>query len=154
MTCRAATVEEIEAALNREEVLRAFHPTAPWISMGAFYSRPGNVALRSVEHPDALALFCETEPGRYELHYLCGPQARGKIALEVLREMFNQIFTLWKARVIFGATPRDNRAARSMNRLLGGLPVGSEIDDQGRECIVYELEASRWAELLEKSPVV
>lgn len=146
---RLATVTEIEAAANDASVLPEIAPGFDFVDMTAFYQRPGNFAL--IEG-DAVALFAEIEPGVVEGHYLFPDSVRGKKAVDAARKIIDTVFTVYQPRAIHGATPRDNRAARVMNRVLGFKPLGRTKEDaSGRECVCYELRREEWAVLSAES---
>jgi hypothetical protein len=87
--------------------------------------------------------------GVYVWHWVCSPAVRGKAALVLGRRAIKAAFTDQKVKSIRGSTPRDNRAARLMNRALGARPIGESIDCFGRRCVDYLLERNKCLLLLE-----
>lgn len=83
----------------------------------------GGVILSNGE--DAAALFEMTAVGVYQAHTLFGPTCRGRKAIDTAREMLGW---MWEhnARIVWGATPRWNRAACLFNRLVGFKEIGGD----------------------------
>lgn len=80
------------------------------------------------------ACFAWRGPGIFEGHSFF--RARGREALNAGRECL----ALMDARMIWGLTPEDNRAARWFNRQLGFQSLGTiDTPDQGR-CELFVLE--------------
>jgi hypothetical protein len=81
------------------------------------------------------SMFRWAGPGIYEGHSFF--RVRGREALEAGREC---LFQMSDARIIWGATPLQNRAARWFNRQLGFKSQGEiSIPLQGR-CELFSLE--------------
>jgi hypothetical protein len=87
---------------------------------------------------DGCVVFVDSGDGRFEVHYL------GRVTMRAMRAALAEVFTSRGVRAIFGATPREFRAARMFNRALGCKPVGSSVDSAGRDCIDYTLERDAW----------
>ena len=112
-----------------------------------------DVLLRVLELTGAVALyahggymlFIPYGDGAWEAHYAMPGPIRGQAALRSARACLRAMFTRHKAGVIFGRTPRDNRAARLMNRLLGARPVAECTFMDGRRYVLYQLGRSQWA---------
>lgn len=83
----------------------------------------GGVMLSNGE--DAVGVFIMTAPGLYQAHTLFGPTCRGRKAIEVAREMLAWLFA-HNADMIWGKTPRWNKAACLFNRLVGAREFGGD----------------------------
>jgi hypothetical protein len=127
---------------NQPEVLRYVAPGCAAIDLTNFFAEPGNVMMGDL---DGVLLFGEVMPGVYEMHYLFTEALRGQEALRFVKHCLRIMFTEYGAQCIGGITPRENRAARAMNRALGARPVGEQLDPHGRTCIKYILEREQWA---------
>lgn len=138
----AADAELLNLVANQPEVLAGTAPGYLAVDLVGFFDRPGNVMLGDAR---GVMLFGYQGDGVYDMHYLLTSSLRGKNALLTIREAIGALFTYHNAHAIVGATPRDNRAARAMNRALGGRPYGVSVDSQGRDCINYVLERATWA---------
>ena len=103
-----------------------------------------NIVLRC---GPAFAVFVHVKDAEYEGHYLFPPEIRGKKAVSAAKKLLDEVFTKHSAVLIHGLTPRDNRAARVINRALGFSPVGASRNASDQECIHYVLEAEKWAHL-------
>ena len=131
---RFATPDEVARRVNDPSVLPFVAPGYPSIDVSSIFDDPANVALY---HDGGIMLFLQVVPGMYETHYLGATLAQA-------REMIAELFTSHGAVAICGNTPRDNRAARVINRALGAKPVGHAIDASGRLCVDYLLERDQW----------
>lgn len=127
---------------NRPEVLAGAAPGYEGLDLSAFFDDPRNMMFGDEK---GVILFQWCAPGVYEIHYLFTALLRGAAALRVIRAALRVMFTYRDATAIVGATPRENRAARAINRALGARPTGVSVDSQGRDCITYALERSTWA---------
>ena len=96
----------------------------------------GRVALGD---QDGLVLFVHQPDDSFEMHYLLTSDLTGPEKLNRAKAAISWIFTFTSATRIYGHTPCENRAARAMNRLLGGRPVRSFADALGRNLITYEV---------------
>ena len=112
------------------------------IDLSAFFDRSENVALGD---QDGVVLFGHHGAGVYEMHYLMGPDVRGRAALIRLRAALKTMFTEHGATAIVGDTPDAFLSARVINRALGGVPTARTTDDLGRPCTSYILERQTWA---------
>lgn len=133
--------ELLNWVVNEPTVLAALAPGYSYVDMGSFVDDSRNIMLGN--ETSGLVLFAFVAPGVYDLHYAL--TLRGRDALKAVRMALHDVFTKHHAHVIVGATPRDNRAARAMNRALGARPTGVCTDTLGRACIIYKLERSTWA---------
>jgi hypothetical protein len=113
------------------------------VDLSTYFSGLMNVSLCA---GPAVALFPAHPKVRngYDSHYAFPPVIRGKAAGIAARAMLDFMFTNVGAEVIYGTTPRDNRAARLMNAKLGFIPLTTTVDTLDRECIFYELRKERW----------
>lgn len=112
------------------------------IDLTTFFDHPDNVALGD---QDGVVLFGHHGAGVYEMHYLMGPDVRGRAALTRLRAALKTMFTEHGATAIVGDTPDAFLSARVINRALGGVPTARTTDDLGRPCTTYKLERQTWA---------
>lgn len=119
-----------------------------WVDLSGFFDRPTNLAIGD---ENGVGLFAEREPGVYEGHYLF--KVRGPDALRHARNIIDQLFTLHEASAIVGEVPESNQAARHLTRALGFTPVGASVNSEGRSCVTYILERSKWAESSAESSV-
>lgn len=129
---------------NQPEVLAGIAPGYLAIDLAAFFDGPGNVMAGDER---GVVLFVFQGDGAYDMHYLFTSSMRGAAALRLIRSSISDLFTYYHAHAITGQTPRDNRAARAINRALGGRPFGVSVDSQGRDCINYVLERATWVRL-------
>lgn len=129
---------------NQPEVLMATAPGYLRVDLTPFFDNPENLMVGTSA---GVVLFALKDPGIYEMHYLFTSRLRGPDALRAIKDAIRQLFTYREACAIVGSTPRENRAARAMNRALGGRPVGESVDSLGRNCIIYILERATWVRL-------
>lgn len=114
------------------------------VDMAAFFDKPGNVIFGDER---GVVMFSFLGDSTFQMDYALTTSCRGPAALRLIREAMASIFTYHGAHAITGLTPRENRAARAVNRALGGRPYGVSVDNQGRDCIAYRLERFTWATL-------
>lgn len=129
---------------NHPDVRPYVSPNHHSVDMSAFAADPRHLAIGGVDGAVLFAAHGEA-PGVYEMHWLLTKQVRGEAALRLARRGIDRLFTDRDAVAIVGATPRENRAARMMNRALGGRPTGEVTDSLGRSCITYRLDRASWA---------
>jgi hypothetical protein len=141
---QSAEIELLNRIANSPEVLLEVAPGYLVVDMSTFFGNPRNVMLGDER---GVVLFADQGAGRYEMHYLLTKALRGKSALYAIKEAIRALFTHHHASAITGATPRDNLAARAVNRALGGRPYGVCKDSLGRDCINYVLERATWVAL-------
>jgi hypothetical protein len=127
---------------NQPEVLPFLAPGHDEVEMSRFFKNPKNVMLGDDR---GVVLFGHCGNNIYEMHYLFTHALRGRKALLACRTALKTMFTVYGAEKIVGQTPRDNEAARFMNRALGGVQAGTSVDSQGRACVNYVLERASWA---------
>jgi hypothetical protein len=131
---------------NAPEVLKNVAPGYARVDLTAFFDNPKNVMLGDQR---GLVLFIwhgADDLGEiYHMHYMFTEALRGRDALIATKKAIATLFTQTNTYAIVGSTPRENRAARAMNRALGARPVGVSIDGRGRPCIDYKLERKQWA---------
>lgn len=143
MTLREQQLDILNWVVNQPEVLPFLAPGYENVNMAAFFKNPKNIMLGDDR---GLVLFGHVGDGIYEMHYLFTHALRGRKALLAIKTALKAMFTKYGAVKIVGNTPRDNQPARVMNRALGGIPIGTSKDAQGRPCTTYMLERSKWAE--------
>lgn len=139
---REAQIALLNLLVNQPEILPYMAPSYWRVDMSGFFDRPGNLIVGDAR---GVVLFANAGNGLYEVHYMLTSSLRGPAALARIKEAFNALFTYRDATAIVGSTPRENRAARAMNRALGGRPIGESTDTQGRPCTTYILERKTWA---------
>lgn len=86
---------------------------------------------------DAVAVFAQTEPRRWQSHTMFATTCRGKRAVETGREMVAHMRPL--ADVLWGATPVKNCAARWFNRQLGAMPIRRDQYEAEGEVEIFEI---------------
>lgn len=145
---RADDIEMLDCIVNQPEILAAVAPGYLRMDLTAFFDRPGNVMFGDDR---GVVLFGAKGDGAFDMHYLFTSSLRGRAALSTIKEAISALFTCHLAHVITGSTPRENRAARAMNRALGGIPYGVSVDSQGRHCIDYVLERATWTKVTSKA---
>jgi hypothetical protein len=131
--------------VNQPEILPYMAPGYLRVDLDNFFDNPGNLVIGDAR---GVVMFANMGDGNFEVHYMLTSNLRGRERLQRIKEAFTALFTYRDAVAIVGATPRDNHAARMMNRALGGRPIGEKIDSQGRQSIIYILERKTWATLL------
>lgn len=136
--------ELLNRVANQPEVLAGVAPGYLRLDLEGFLEQPRNVMFGDER---GLVLLGFKNAGVYDMHYLFTSSLRGRYALNAIKEAIGALFTYHSAHAITGSTPRDNRAARAMNRALGGRPIGVSVDSQGRHCIDYVLERATWVHL-------
>lgn len=141
---KAEQIELLNLVINQPEVLAEMAPGYLRVDMAAFFDKPGNVMFGDER---GVVMFSDLGEGVFQMDYALTTSMRGPAALRLIKESMASIFTYHGAHVITGLTPRENRAARAVNRALGGRPYGVSVDSQGRDCIAYKLERVRWAAL-------
>jgi hypothetical protein len=129
---------------NQPEVRQNIAPGYEAIDLSLFFNSPANVMIGDER---GVVLFAPIKPGLYEMHYLMTNSTRGPAALRAIKAAIRALFTYYPAYAITGSTPRDNFAARAVNRALGGRPIGVSTDTSGRCCIDYVLERATWVRL-------
>ena len=144
--------EMLNYVANHPDVMRHIAPGYASLDLGAFFNTPENVMFGDTR---GLILFLyHAKDHTYQMHYLLTEAIRGRNALLMAKNAIATMFTNYDCCAITGSTPRENHAARMMNRALGGLPTGVSKDSQGRHCIDYKLERVRWATSLAASSAV
>ena len=86
---------------------------------------------------DAVAVFGQTSPRRWQSHTMFATTCRGKQALETGRAMVEYMRPF--ADVLWGATPVNNCAARWFNRQLGAMPIHREQYEAEGEVEIFEI---------------
>lgn len=127
---------------NQPEILPEVAPGYAEVNLAPFFDNPRNIMIGDER---GLLLFGHLGNDEYEIHYLLTCHLRGPRALFAIKKALSYMFTYRNASAIRGSTPRENRAARAMNRALGARPIGESTDSAGRACINYLLERATWA---------
>lgn len=139
---RADYVTLLNYCANHPDVLPHVAPHHDKIDLSRFFDVPENVMFGNSR---GLLLFAYHAPSHtYQMHWLLTSAIRGAAALAMARNAIGTMFTNFDCCAITGMTPRENSAARLMNRALGASPVGDATDSQGRACICYRLERKTW----------
>jgi hypothetical protein len=86
---------------------------------------------------DAVAVFAQTEPRRWQSHTMFSTTCRGKRAVETGRAMVEHMRPM--ADVLWGATPVKNCAARWFNRQLGAMPIRRDQYEAEGEVEIFEI---------------
>lgn len=140
------SVEEYAGLLNyvanHPDVLRFVAPGYQALDLSDFFKVKENVMFGDER---GLILFLYQPDHTYKMHWLLTEAIRGRAALKMARNAIATMFTNYDCCAITGSTPRENLAARRMNRALGGVPTGVSKDSLGRPCIDYKLERRSWA---------
>lgn len=134
----------LNAIANHRDVKYFVMPGDTRVDLSAFLEDPRNVVCGDQR---GVAIFEYLGQGHYRGHYLFTPAVHGHELLEIGRKALKTLFTVHGARAIHGSTPRDNRAARIVNRALGFTLVGTSVDPAGRPCNDYKLDRETWASL-------
>lgn len=121
---------------NQPEVISGIAPGYEQLDCRRFFDNSDNVMLGDER---GLALFFSRGGGVYEAHYLFTKVMRGRDAFLRCKAALKFMFTRHAASLICGSTPRENRAARAMNRVLGAQPVGVSVGKSGGAYIRYAL---------------
>jgi hypothetical protein len=135
-------LELLNYLANRPEIIRELAPGYATVDLEGFFDEPRNVMLGD---ENGVVLFGAVGRGVYQMHYLLTDELRGPAALAFIKSCLREMFTNHGAVAITGQTPRSNRAARAVNRALGGRPIGESTDSHGRPCLNYLLERETWA---------
>lgn len=146
---------EVEIATPQDVMDAVYNPAVkehllgPYetVDLGDFFDDEDSLSLK---YGDAVVLFPKhPDKGAYESHYAFPPSVRGADAVQAANKMLEFMFTNRSACVIYGQTPRVNRAARLMNCRLGFQISGYSKDDLERQCVDYELRRASWVLLSE-----
>jgi hypothetical protein len=87
----------------------------------------------------AAAIFEWSAPGVWQSHTMFLPESRGREGLKAAREMIDYMFA-HGARMLWGMTPEDNRAAHMFNRLIGAKSEGKGEDIAGTAVRYFVVE--------------
>lgn len=146
---RRGQAERLNRLVNHPDVAQHLAPLYSNLDVSGFFKRPENICIFKGHGAMLFGAIPAEATGRagwYDVHYIF-PRHKGPENLEAARACVHEMFAKHGARVLCGNTPRDNRAARLINRALGSVPMGEGIDSQGRPCIFYVLERATWATL-------
>jgi len=94
------------------------------------FDQPDNYVLLS-DGIGAAAIFEWSAPYTWQSHTMFLPGSRGKEGLEAAKAMCLWMFDEMGARMLWGMTPHDNRAAQMFNRLIGARAAGETEDARG-----------------------
>lgn len=123
-------VDFINRIANSDAVRPFIRPDGQDMDFAPAVGRPtqtGVVFLSNGE--DAVAAFEITADRIYQSHTMFGPTCRGRRAIETAREMVAWMFD-HGADVVWGSTPRANKAARWFNRQIGAYVIGGDDEDE------------------------
>lgn len=87
----------------------------------------------------AAAIFEWSAPGVWQAHTMFLPASRGRTGLRAARAMMDRMFDDG-ARMLWGMTPVDHRAAQMFNRLIGAKAAGEGEDITGRKVRFFVVE--------------
>lgn len=93
---------------------------------------------------DAAGLFQWSAPDIWQVHTIFSHTCRGRRALETGCAMLRSIFTEWEAEMVWGHTPKDNRAAHWFNRQLGAEYVGEDVHHHVGDCLNFRVRRDEW----------
>lgn len=141
---RTEQINLLNSVVNQPEMLAKMAPLYEHVDMSHFFDNPKNLIFGD-EH--GVVIFGYLGDGAYEGHYMLTDTLSRKAKWKLMQRALREVFTTHGAWVINGTTPRDNLAARVVNRALGFHPVGTTTDTMGRACIKYKLERDRWVAL-------
>ena len=85
------------------------------------------------------AIFEWSAPGVWQAHSMVLPESRGRGAVRVAQEMFDLMFSEG-ARMIWGMTPVEHRAAQIFNLMVGAKAAGEGEDATGRRVRFFTVE--------------
>jgi hypothetical protein len=120
---RATDAAIHNAIANHPEVKPTISYTEEYADFTPLFEHPDEYVLLH-DGEGAAAIFEWSAPGVWQGHSLYLPERRGKEGIQSGREMVAWMFANG-ARMIWGQTPLDNRAARMFNRLIGAKPAGT-----------------------------
>lgn len=146
MRVRVLSPQELNGIVNQPAILPYLHPNAISMDMGSAAQQNGWIIL-GCEGVEGACAFAPQPLDYYELHYLF---ASSKAPMAV-KACIGWVFDRTPCQVIYGYTPREFLAARSLNRWLGGSAVKEHTDGAGRPCTIYELTREQWYEPRRKS---
>lgn len=143
---RKAQLARVNELANMPDIAPYLAPAYCNLDLSKFFENPDNICILKARGAMLFGAVQDGPPGFYDTHYLF-PRQAAAINLTAARACVAEMFDRHGARVLCGNTPRENRAARYINRALGSVPMGMGIDSQGRPCIFYVLERATWATL-------
>lgn len=105
-------------------------------------------AFRSIilmdNRADAAAMFEWSSPTIWQAHTVFDHTHRGKLAIQTAKTMIREMFTVWQAEEIWGATPVDNRAAHFFNRKIGAQYVGQDEHHTSGTVLNFRIKRDEW----------
>lgn len=131
------TYEDFVALVNDPSV----RPYVGWpgqreLSVAQTYYNPLNVIYGTRE---GACLAEYVRPGVYSGHFLYAQAVRGREVLRRTREYIKMLWFEHGAHMLYGIIPVENKASRTMARLLGFTPIGAWTDEAERHCVRYLL---------------
>lgn len=146
---RVTSAKELNDAVHAPGVKEfVVPPQFERLDMSSFVDDPDNVVLRC---GDGVLMFRRMWGFVFEAHYLFPPSVRGAAAVSAAKKMLETMFTTYRASAIHGYTPRENRAARVMNRRLGLTPSGAVPNLNEPDTVHYVLERKTWEHSLKSA---
>ncbi|MFC0304392.1 hypothetical protein ACFSTI_29280 [Rhizorhabdus histidinilytica] len=124
---------------NHPEVKPYFGPGGVEVYFDELAALPNDYALLC-NGEDAGAIFEWSGPGIWQMHYLSLPSCRGRRCIAEFRRMIDWMFEQEGARTIWGQTPIANKAARWLNRQLGGTSYGIREHHISGPCELFKVE--------------
>ncbi len=97
-----------------------------------------------LDHPTLAMIFEWSAPGVYQMHTMSLPGTRGKAMMLDAKDMIHAMFTTYRADMLWGQTPIDNKAARMFNRLVGAKSAGFGHHDVAGEVEYFRNSRARW----------
>ena len=125
MIVRATDASLHNYIANHPEVKPTISYTEDYADFSELFEHPDTYVLLS-DGIGAASIFEWSAPGVWQGHSMFLPESRGKQGLAAGRAMIDWMFD-YGARMIWGQTPLDNRAAKMFNRLIGAKPNGTGV---------------------------
>lgn len=90
------------------------------------------------------SLFEKEEDGVYSGHYyFLDETTPTREKIKIANEMIDTVFSQYKARLIVGLTPLNNRPALLFNKWLGFQRVETVTDEAGQKCGLFKLTKNK-----------
>lgn len=133
----------VNAIANHPEVKPTFGYNQGPTDLAPLFDHPDAYAVLS-DGTGAAGIFEWSAPGVWQGHSIFLPESRGEYGIAVARAMCRWIFDNLSARLIWGMTPLDHRAAALFNRMVGFRPEGEMVDAAGVRCRLFVMEKASW----------